>query len=78
MLAGVVYPSDARAGLALGRAVAARVIEYLKLDRTKWSGAVPVGPGLWQEGDPGGVDEVRWKPFVLAAAVSSGRARRRP
>jgi membrane-associated phospholipid phosphatase len=68
VLAGVVYPSDARAGLELGRAVAARVIAYLKLDGTKWSGVVPVGPGLWQGKEPGGIDEVRWKPFVLAAA----------
>jgi len=68
VLAGVVYPSDARAGLELGRAVAARVIEYLKLDGTKWAGTVPVGPGLWQGKDPVGIDEVRWKPFVLASA----------
>jgi PAP2 superfamily len=68
MLAGVVYPSDARAGLELGRAVAARVIEYLKLDGAKWAGVVPVGPGLWQGKEPVGIDEVRWKPFVLASA----------
>jgi hypothetical protein len=47
VLAGIVYPSDARAGLELGQAVAARVIEYLKLDETKYADAVPVGPGLW-------------------------------
>ena len=68
VLAGVVYPSDAHTGLELGRAVAARVIAYLKLDGTKWSGVVPVGPGLWQGKEPGGIDEVRWKPFVLASA----------
>ena len=68
VLAGVVYPSDARAGLELGRAVAARVIAYLKLDETKWAGTVPVGPGLWQGKDPIGIEELRWKPFVLASA----------
>ena len=68
VLAGVVYPSDARAGLDLGRAVAAQVIAYLKLDETKWSGTVPVGPGLWQGKDPVGIDEMRWKPFVLTSA----------
>ena len=52
----------------LYQAYKARFLEYLKLDGTKWSGAIPVGPGLWQGKDPGGVDEVRWKPFVLAAA----------
>ena len=44
------------------------MIAYLKLDGTKWSGVVPVGPGLWQGKEPDGIDEVRWKPFVLAAA----------
>src|SRR5262249_47276048 len=67
VLAAVVYPSDTRAGLELGRAVAARVIEYLKLDDTKWAGPVPVGPGLWTGNNPGGVDDVRWKPFVLSS-----------
>jgi PAP2 superfamily len=66
--AGVVYPSDARAGLELGRAVGARVIEHMKLDGQKWAGAVPVGPGLWQGKDPIGVDEVRWTRFVLSSA----------
>ena len=68
VLAGVVYPSDTRAGLDLGRAVAARVIEHLKLDDTKWAGTLPVGPGLWTGSTPGGVDDVRWKPFVLSSA----------
>jgi membrane-associated phospholipid phosphatase len=68
VLAGVVYPSDTRAGLDLGRAVAARVIEHLKLDDTKWAGTVPVGPGLWTGSNPGGIDDVRWKPLVLSSA----------
>jgi membrane-associated phospholipid phosphatase len=68
VMAGVVYPSDALAGLELGRAVGARVIEYLRLDETKWAGTVPVGPGLWQGTNPIGINEVRWKPFVLASA----------
>src|SRR5712691_6502045 len=68
VLAGVVYPSDTRAGLDMGRAVAARVIEHLKLDETKWAGTVPVGPGLWTGSTPGGIDDVRWKPFVLSSA----------
>jgi hypothetical protein len=69
VLAGVVYPSDARAGLDLGRAVATRVIEYLKLDETTYADTVPVGPGLWQGKDPIGVNELRrWKPLVLTSA----------
>jgi len=68
VMAGVVYPSDTRAGLDLGRAVAARVIEYLKMDGKKWEGTVPVGPGLWVGSNPGGVDDVGWKLFVLSSA----------
>jgi PAP2 superfamily len=68
VMAGVVYPSDTRAGLDLGKAVAARVIEYLKMDGKKWEGTVPVGPGLWVGSNPGGVDDVGWKLFVLSSA----------
>ena len=68
VMAGVVYPSDTRAGLDLGRSVAARVIEYLKFDGTKWAGTVPVGPGLWVGNNPGGVGDVGWRLFVLSSA----------
>ena len=68
VMAGVVYPSDTRAGLDLGKAVAARVIEYLKMDGKKWEATVPVGPGLWVGSNPGGVDDVGWKLFVLSSA----------
>ncbi len=68
VLSGAVFPSDARAGLELGRAVAARVMEYAKTDGTKWAGTIPVGPGLWQGTNPVGIDDVRWKTFVLTSA----------
>ena len=68
VLAGVAYPSDTKAGLELGRAAAARVIGAMKLDGIKWTGPVPEGPGLWKGTDPGGVDQVRWKRFVLTSA----------
>jgi hypothetical protein len=68
VMAGVVYPSDTRAGLDLGKAVAARVIEHLKMDGKKWEGTVPVGPGLWVGSNPGGADDVTWKLFVLSSA----------
>jgi hypothetical protein len=67
VLAGVVYPSDARAGLELGRAVGARVIEHMKPDGQKWAGTIPTGPGLWRGTDPIGIDEVRWTRFVLSS-----------
>jgi membrane-associated phospholipid phosphatase len=68
VLAGVSYPSDVRAGLEMGRAVGGRVIEAMKLDGQKWTGTIPVGPGLWQGTNPIGIDEVRWKLFVLSSA----------
>src|SRR6516162_7436626 len=52
--AGVSYPSDVAAGLALGRKVAALVIARGKADGTdaKWTGSVPSGPGLWTGTNP--------------------------
>jgi membrane-associated phospholipid phosphatase len=67
VMAGVVYPSDAKAGLELGRSVAARVIEAMKLDGKPWAGTVPEGPGLWKGTNPIGIDQIRWKRFVLSA-----------
>jgi membrane-associated phospholipid phosphatase len=54
VLAGVQYPSDVQAGAALGRAVAAQVIERARYDGTAqdWTGSVPVGPGLWNGTNP--------------------------
>jgi PAP2 superfamily len=67
ILAGVVYPSDARAGLELGRAVGKRVVHAMKLHEQKWAGTIPAGPGFWQGSDPVGIDQVRWKLFVLSS-----------
>jgi membrane-associated phospholipid phosphatase len=69
VIAGVQYPSDVRAGLELGRAVAARVIEYARSDNSdaKWEGTVPTGPGLWTGTSPGGVAESTWKTWVLSS-----------
>ena len=49
ILAGAVFPSDAQAGLELGRKVAERVIEYAKIPDTKWSGSMPSGVGSGRE-----------------------------
>lgn len=66
LLAGVEYPSDAAAGLALGQAVADRVIERARVDGAdaKWSGTVPTGPGIWS-GDPLLPGMGSWKTWVL-------------
>lgn len=47
--AGVNYPSDVEAGLALGRAVADKVIARAKADGSdrEWDGSRLEGPGLW-------------------------------
>src|SRR5262245_2296027 len=77
VLAGVVYPSDARAGLELGRAVAARVIAYLKLDETKWAGAVPVGPASGRGRIPLGSRSCGGNPLCWRQRASSGQAHHR-
>lgn len=50
VIAGVNYPSDTRAGLALGRSVAAAVIAHAKRDGSdrKWDGRRPHGNGAWE------------------------------
>jgi membrane-associated phospholipid phosphatase len=67
--AGVQYPSDAVAGMDLGRNVAALVIERARNDNSDmlWTGAVPTGPGLWTGMNPGGVADATWKPWVLSS-----------
>ena len=68
LLAGVEYPSDVAAGLELGRAVAARVIERARDDGAdaKWTGPVPTGPGIWS-GDPLLPGMGNWKTWVLSS-----------
>ena len=67
--AGLQFPSDASAGLALGRRVAERVIEAAKLDGSDavWTGTVPTGPCSWQGAKPGNVTLPSWKPIVLTS-----------
>jgi hypothetical protein len=67
LLAGVDYPSDAQAGLELGRKVAALVIERGKADGSdaKWTGTVPTEKGKWNGTDPILPMSGSWKPWVL-------------
>jgi hypothetical protein len=67
MLAAAVFPSDALAGLELGRKIAAQVTEYAKIDGVKWTGTIPSGPGHWKGENPGGVDDVHWKTFAITS-----------
>ena len=67
LLAGVEYPSDVAAGLALGRAVGAKVIERGKSDGSdaKWTGTVPTEAGHWNGTNPILPMMGTWKPWVL-------------
>jgi membrane-associated phospholipid phosphatase len=69
LLAGVQYRSDVTAGLDLGRAVAARVIEWAMSDGTdaRWDGAVPSGPGFWQGDTPAEPLAGSWKTWALSS-----------
>jgi membrane-associated phospholipid phosphatase len=64
---GAEYPSDAEAGLDLGRQVAARAIELAKQDGSdrKWTGTVPTGAGKWQGTNPINPAAATWKPWAL-------------
>jgi membrane-associated phospholipid phosphatase len=76
VLAGVQYPSDVEAGLALGRQVALLVLERAAADGSdaQWEGVMPTEPGHWTGEKPveplGGI----WHTWVL----SSGDALRPP
>ncbi len=65
--AGLQFPSDASAGLMLGRRVAERVIEIARADGSDavWAGAIPIGPCMWRGTNPGNVTLPNWKPILL-------------
>jgi hypothetical protein len=67
--AGVNYPSDAKAGLDLGRAVAAMVIERAKVDGSDKTGTVdiPAGPCRWTGINPAFPFTGSVKPWVLVS-----------
>ncbi|HZQ37948.1 MAG TPA: phosphatase PAP2 family protein [Dehalococcoidia bacterium] len=67
VLAGVQFPSDVAAGLALGRQVGMLAIQRSDVDdlNATWNGEVPVGPGLWVGTNPPGVVEQNWKTLVI-------------
>jgi membrane-associated phospholipid phosphatase len=69
VLAGLQYPSDYIAGLALGKKVAEQVIAKSRLDGSDavWGGTVPVGECLWTGSNPGNVTAANWKPILLTS-----------
>jgi membrane-associated phospholipid phosphatase len=69
LYARVEYPSDYFAGLELGRAVAAKVIERARADGSDAvpNLTVPTGPGFWIGTNPIGQTIPNWKAFLLSA-----------
>lgn len=69
LVAGVQYPSDVEAGLALGRAVAEQVIAHAKADGADavWDGVMPTEPGHWTGQNPVAPMAGTWKPWVLSS-----------
>lgn len=67
LYAGVEFPSDYFAGMALGRRVAGQVIAKARLDNADavWTGAVPTGRCMWQGTNPGNVVAANWKPLLM-------------
>lgn len=70
LLAGVEYPSDVEAGLALGRAVAEQVIAHGKADGTDtaWDGAMPTGDGYWTGENPILPTAGSWTPWMMSSS----------
>jgi membrane-associated phospholipid phosphatase len=69
LLAGVEYPSDVEAGLALGRQVAELVIARGIADGTdaKWEGTLPPEAGHWTGENPLAPMAGTWQTWVLTS-----------
>ena len=69
LLAGVEYPSDVAAGLALGQQVAELVIARGMADGSAdpWTGSVPTEPGHWTGENPALPTAGTWQTWVLTS-----------
>jgi hypothetical protein len=69
LAAGTNYRSDVEAGLAIGRAVAAKAIARAQSDGSDavWTGTVPTGPGLWVGTNPGDPLAGTWRTWNLTS-----------
>jgi membrane-associated phospholipid phosphatase len=69
VLAGLQYPSDYEAGLALGRKVAEQVIAKAKADGSDaiFTGTIPTGPCNWKGVNPGNVTGAHFVPLLLTS-----------
>lgn len=69
LLAGANYRSDVEAGLALGKAVAAKAVTRAAGDgaSAQFTGTLPSGPGLWSGPNPLEPLAGTWQPWILAS-----------
>jgi membrane-associated phospholipid phosphatase len=69
VLAGVQYPSDYDAGLALGRRVGEQVIAQSMTDGSDavFTASVPTGQCKWIGTNPGNVTAANWRPLLLTS-----------
>jgi membrane-associated phospholipid phosphatase len=69
LLAGVEYPSDVEAGLALGQQVAALVIERGKADGSDiaWTGSIPTEANHWTGENPAFPTAGSWHTWVMTS-----------
>jgi hypothetical protein len=67
VLAGVNFPSDVEAGLALGRTVGEKVVEWAMADGSDavWDGVIPTEPGVWNGQNPVFPLSGTWQTWVL-------------
>jgi len=67
--AGVVYPSDVKAGFELGEKVGELVVARAKADGSdaRWTGTMPTGGGVWQGKNPMAPGRGSWKTWVLTS-----------
>jgi membrane-associated phospholipid phosphatase len=68
-IAGVAFPSDGAAGLALGRSVGGKAVERGKADGfdAKWTGSVPTTPGSWTGSNAILPLAGTWKTWLIAS-----------
>jgi membrane-associated phospholipid phosphatase len=69
LIAGVQFPSDTAAGMALGRSVGAAVISYARGDGSdaKFTGSFPPTPGVFSSANPTTPLAGSWKPWALSS-----------
>lgn len=69
LFAGTQFPSDTAAGLQLGRAVGALVVNYGQSDGSsaQFSGSFPPTPGKWSGANPVSPLAGSWKPWALSS-----------